>query len=192
MWKAFLPKGCFFFFHEFRWFCVAILLTSLRRPAAQRRLVTKVCLHCAICSGVSSAPVTPAIAWSLAKKATIHIGPIFVVEEIANNALYVAVHSLTVTVEQDIFFEIISIDTQPNFFFFAGKGKFSQRKGGTKTCNDSGIRSCVRASVTEARVTMYVCVQDMSHDQCHLTVRPDAEERMAKEHPAGTHKNISA
>ena len=39
-----------------------------------------------------------------------------------------------------------------------GKGKFSQGKGGTKTCHDSSIGSCVRASVTEARVTMYVCV----------------------------------
>ena len=39
-----------------------------------------------------------------------------------------------------------------------GKGKFSQGKGGTKTCDDSSIGSCVRASVTEARVTVYVCV----------------------------------
>ena len=50
-----------------------------------------------------------------------------------------------------------------NFFFFKryrkqGKGKFSQGKGGTKTCDDSSIGSCVRASVTEARVTVYVCV----------------------------------
>ena len=37
-----------------------------------------------------------------------------------------------------------------------GKGKFSQGKGGTKTCDDSSIGSCVRASVTEARVTVYV------------------------------------
>ena len=39
-----------------------------------------------------------------------------------------------------------------------GKGKFSQGKGETKTCHDSSIGSCVRASVTEARVTVYVCV----------------------------------
>ena len=39
-----------------------------------------------------------------------------------------------------------------------GKGKFSQGKGGTKTCNDSSIGSCVRASVTEAHVTVYVWV----------------------------------
>ena len=39
-----------------------------------------------------------------------------------------------------------------------GKGKFSQGKGGTKTCDDSSIGSCARASVTEARVTVYVCV----------------------------------
>ena len=35
-----------------------------------------------------------------------------------------------------------------------GKGKFSQGKGGTKTCHDRSIGSCVRASVTEARVTV--------------------------------------
>ena len=40
-----------------------------------------------------------------------------------------------------------------------GKGNSAgQGKGGTKNCNDSGIGSCVRASVTEARVTVYVCV----------------------------------
>ena len=39
-----------------------------------------------------------------------------------------------------------------------GKGKFSQGKGGTKTCDDSSIGSCVRASVTEARVAVHVCV----------------------------------
>ena len=37
-----------------------------------------------------------------------------------------------------------------------GKGKFSQGNGGTKTCHDSSIGSCVRASVTEARVTVHV------------------------------------
>ena len=35
---------------------------------------------------------------------------------------------------------------------------FSQGKGGTKTCNDSGIGSCARASVAEARALVYVCV----------------------------------
>ena len=39
-----------------------------------------------------------------------------------------------------------------------GKGKFRQGKGGTKTCHDRSIGSCVRASVTEARVTVFVCV----------------------------------
>ena len=39
------------------------------------------------------------------------------------------------------------------------QGKFSEGKGGTKTCNDSNIGwSCVRASVTEARVMVFVCV----------------------------------
>ena len=45
-----------------------------------------------------------------------------------------------------------------------GKGKFSQGKGGTKTCHDSSIGSCVRASVTEARVTVYVCVHGQASD----------------------------
>ena len=46
-----------------------------------------------------------------------------------------------------------------------GKGKFSQGKGGTKTCDDSSIGSCVRASVTEARVTVY-CVRAYAKRMC--------------------------
>ena len=47
---------------------------------------------------------------------------------------------------------VIAINDQNNRK--QGKGKFSQGKGGTKTCHDSSIGSCVRASVTEARVTV--------------------------------------
>ena len=53
---------------------------------------------------------------------------------------------------------MIHLWNQWNSLQKTGEREIQQGKGGTKTCHDSSIRSCVRASVTEARVTVYVCV----------------------------------
>ena len=60
-----------------------------------------------------------------------------------------------------------------------GKGKFSQGKGGTKTCDDSSIGSCVRASVTEARVMVFVCVH-VAKECVHVCERKDVHANCSK------------
>ena len=43
---------------------------------------------------------------------------------------------------------------------------FSQGRGGTETCDDSSIGSCVRTSVTEARATLYMYVRACTPKEC--------------------------
>ena len=60
--------------------------------------------------------------------------------------------------EQLMYFEVFF------FFFFFDSTSFieqcepSKGIGGKKPCTDSSIGSCVRACVTDARATVYVCV----------------------------------